>query len=126
MREILFRGKSISGDWVYGSLVQVKGECIIIPEDAEHWGGAEFNVGHCVDPVTVGQCTGLKDKNGKRIFEGDIVQMSDGKCGIIVYDDRCAGYGCGLHGDGCWLCVSEEKDRLVIGNIHDNPELVEV
>lgn len=123
MREILFRGKRIdNGEWVYGDLVHgVKKQ----KEMAFIWSETEapppLDVSEfAVDPSTIGQHTGLKDKNGRRIFEGDIIKMSDGEIGAVAYSDDCAGYE--LTSGGCTLCLSQAKERLVIDNIHDNPE----
>ena len=130
MREILFRGK-IQGltDWSYGYYAK-SGENHFILLDTDN----EDNYS-IVDPETVGQYTGLKDKNGKRIFEGDIVQWKDENfnnytsvvewCGekwnypafdLAKHDYECNGLQY-VHED----CIIE-----VIGTIHDNPELLEM
>ena len=118
MREILFRGKNskCSDRWCEGFLVKTGNRFSILTQNNP--------IAFEVYPETIGQYTGLKDKNGKRIFEGDIVEMSTGKIGAVVYDEGCAGYGLKGLGDGCCLCVSTESERLVIGNIHDNPDLL--
>lgn len=142
MREILFRGKRINnGVWVEGDLIQlhdgrmyivnnVHGACI---DDKGNFINTEEPFVCAVDPATVGQYTGLTDKNGKRIFEGDIVECwSGGVCARGTVQQR---------KDGMWiiypawqkyimwsLCPDDHLQTTVeiIGNIHDNPELVEV
>ena len=129
MREILFRGKRINnGEWVFGSFVSPN--MITAPMGEEIYGS------DIVDPETVGQYTGLTDKNGKRIFEGDIVRYRPeywsyphhsvveycaDKWNYPAFDLKDHDYeGNGLqfaHEEGIWL--------EVIGNIHDNPELLE-
>ena len=130
MREILFRGKALyDGDWVYRSYVYAKDEHIIIPKNAEHWGGAEFNRGYLVDPETVGQYTGITDKDGKRIFEGDIVRLLTKRHPNpkkVVFD---GGAFCHQDFEKEWMThelrTYEDGQFEVIGNIHDNPELIE-
>ena len=133
MREILFRGKRMDdGEWVEGYLVKAVGvECMILPVTTEHCGGAEFSEGYHCDPTTVGQYTGLTDKNGERIFEGDIVKTSDiTHEGVIQIPGE--SFEIAMR-KGCWVMVAgEDWDFLetnhecieVIGNIHDNPELL--
>ena len=126
MREILFRGKrnDDGGEWHYGGYIH---------DDSimEHRGG----IFRCVPvlPETVGQYTGLTDKNGKRIFEGDILQFENGDGEFSLYSCEWSSELCG------WSIKFHEydtpadpldalfcTDAEVIGNIHDNPELLEV
>lgn len=124
MREILFRGKrSDSGEWIYGDLLQ--------PTDVVDCTEISQNIGvgtrYEVIPETVGQYTGLTDKNGVKIFEGDIVIGKKGYAGSPYYpiwEQRFAvkyEYGCYRE-----LCDTSYYEFEVIGNIHDNPELLEV
>ena len=115
MREIIFRGKLPSGAWVYGDLRQY-------PSGAKAIKSTDFVSIMEVDPRTVGQYTGLTDKNGKKIFEGDVVRLEDGETGAVIFRDA----GFALDNSGCSFCVSSQCERLVIGSIHDNPELMEV
>ena len=115
MREILFRGKhKATGKWCEGNLhVNKQGVAIITPDDTP------LGCYGQVDPDTVGQYTGLTDKYGKKIFEGDIVQLLDvGEVGCIVYKHS----GFEMSSGGCSLCVSSQNERVVIGNFYDNPE----
>ena len=132
MREILFRGKRMDdGEWVEGYLVKaVGGECMILPVTTEHCGGAEFSEGYHCDPTTVGQYTGLKDKNGKRIFEGDICRNTrTGEIVSVKWHGTMAGYVWDKRRADSFLFDFGELFRAcdkyeVIGNIHDNPEML--
>ena len=141
MREILFRGKHTrTGEWVEGLLWKKKYNdnklfisCFPDKDDNEEI--------YIIIPETVGQYTGLTDKNGKKIFEGDIVKADDyifvvkfGKCGGVANAENYGYMGFyfeafsestklsakyGLRDDICYF-----EDIEVIGNIHDNPELL--
>lgn len=128
MREILFRGKRLdNGEWVYGSLHIEWGET---RKDGSR--NKDYRIlgmrGECyyVDPDTVGQYTGIPDSALQRIFEGDIVRIlpDDGEMGVIKWADDEAMFV--LEADG-W-CANFDNyystDLDVIGNIHDNPELL--
>lgn len=134
MREILFRGKRIdNSEWVYGSLVYCPvdneiGTIVVFAEEDE----AGFIIGEHVevDLNTVGQYTGITDKNGKKIFEGDILDLPR------WYVAYCGNLNEGFHMNAGWYQVRDnfeswvelecELDHEIIGNIHDNPELLEV
>lgn len=115
-REILFRGKrKDNGEWEYGDLwcnpYGKRVVCIVSPiNDQGTTGGNE------VIPETVGQFTGLYDKNGKRIFEGDIMRNA-GNVVEFYSGDFC------INGDSP---LSYWTGTEVIGNLYDNPELLEV
>lgn len=133
MREIVFRGKRIdNGEWVEGYYVRLYGSNGRVSRRI-YTSCAEVDCGDYypdffeVQPSTVGQYTGLKDKNGKRIFEGDIVDIltENEEIGVVEYEDG----GFLVSADG--FCVDfhaniNGTDLDVIGNIHDNPELLEV
>lgn len=118
MREILFRGKDFSGvinhNWCFGCLdITENDRAIIIYSDRF---GNKCRV--LVNPKTVGQYTGLTDKNGTKIFEGDIVRWCGIK-GIIVWE----GHKFYVKSNLIWD-FSDDDCIEVIGNIHDNPELL--
>lgn len=118
MREILFRGKEIkTGKWVYGCFYYCKGTAY----------GATFIVVNDfgfieVIPHTVGQYTGLTDKNGVKIFEGDIVKNSI-DVGLLYYKEKNSAFTVKGWEYGYWLWHDKE-DIEVIGNIYDNKDLL--
>lgn len=121
MREIIFRGKRVdSGEWIEGIDIMnktVRGE-LCLANIGKDW--------VAVVPSTAGQFTGVTDRNGARIFEGDIVtgRFQDKKItGCVKYGDDASFYiyrkglfNVGLNNADIWLAV--------IGNIYDNPELL--
>lgn len=124
MREILFRGKRIdNGEWVEGQFaytIPSKEPCIEVYFDS----GISIRIR--VDPYTVGQYTGLMDKNGQRIFEGDVVAFDRGEF-VVTYFDCRMGFGfSGLNGRGVvsGFTMTDWEHLEVICNIHDNPELM--
>jgi uncharacterized phage protein (TIGR01671 family) len=134
VREILFRGKRIdNGEWVEGDLFSGafyhrdnnENCCYILDYDKMEYDSFESIFEQLDDyeviPKTVGQYTGEEDKNGKKIFEGSIVSDEYGTCAPVVFEDESffADYeGIEPQALGNW-CV-------VVGNIFDNPELLEV
>ena len=129
MREILFRGKGIYGKWHYGDLINLTKE---IKQICDH---SQLEHAHSVNPETVGQYTGLTDKNGTKIFEGDIIKhhktlwgADNTDIGIIKWHQKtCRFYRTSkfdtIHMIEIWEDTATEYE--VIGNIHDNPELLE-
>lgn len=143
MREILFRGKrKDSGEWVEGRLLAAD---VIVPSGQEFsleanciYGCDKPIIGYEVDEETVGQFTGLTDKNGKNIFEGDIVKDEFGRIMEVVWREGVAKFSFKLIKStgkkwtenflyvnlGDWFDL-ENHFPEAIGNIHDNHELLE-
>lgn len=126
MRKILFRGKTLdNGERVYGYYVHQYGaDEIYLFEPTD-----DFDSRH-IDPNTVGECTGFTDKNGKEVFEGDIIHYY-GICkpiiGMVQIDKADFTHERGVcirfcDGSGVSL-LTGGTDYLVVGNIHDNPKL---
>lgn len=144
MRELLFRGKSVTnGDWVKGDLILHTNGCapfIITTSYMEDDSSVSFDY-EFVNKETVGQYTGLKDKNGTKIFEGDILTGECLDCEVLVarfgeynqadkIEDTHIGFFAEFHNEAVpgmfrkdlgWWAVKCE----VIGNIHNNHELLE-
>jgi uncharacterized phage protein (TIGR01671 family) len=132
MREILFRGKmEDGGDWVYGDLIDDKFICVCDKNP-----GAEPLIGFIdVVPDTIGQYTGIHDKNGNRIFEGDIIRIHNDYThdqGHFPFN-ALIGFTKGMfvsYGeyDNFYTPFDSWNTPLVwweiIGNIYDNPDLV--
>ena len=119
MREILFRGKRKNGEWVIGyyTLWNEK-HCI--------YDGVVY---YTVIPETVGQYTGLTDKNGKKIFEGDILEHTVQPVilvnrGVVNWDIKNARWAMQLKTMNPSFSMFDHNSYEVIGNIHDNPELL--
>ena len=120
MREILFRGKA-GAKWVYGDLRHLNDGRVTIEKDGEIYP-------YEVIPETVGQYTGLTDKNDKRIFEGDVVKVKSWY--VVVFEDGAFGLKAYNKTNpvplmGHMNFEGVMKRIKVIGNIHDNPELLE-
>ena len=148
MREILFRGQTrrkgekvrmdgspVESNWVYGGIFQGPNRSVMYGYDPIEK--------YCVYSDTVGQFTGLTDKNGKKVFEGDIIKFTDENAdyewiGRVEFGNPNAEYNWGfqlVYTKGtkantdilCWFDMEETGAYAeVIGNIHDNPELLEV
>ena len=142
MREILFRGKRLQGgEWVEGYFFKSdinkkeresgKATLIFTPDCDTFIMVPECHNSFMVVSDTVGQYTGLKDKNGKRIFEGDVAKVLQGKDKDIAY----VGFENGafmlypktgnIYERTLWEYWYNDWDVEVIGNITDNPELLE-
>lgn len=135
-REILFRGKSIgTGEWLYGHLfnygltapTNVPCICVCIPKSWKEAYGL-----YTVHPDSIGQYTGIKDKNGKKIFEGDILYQEQTLLGAVCISAR---YGISVLKESLrWALrnfvfdsdfdTGVLRDIEVHGNIFDNPELM--
>ncbi len=141
MREIKFRGKRLdNGQWVYGSLLQSEIDVnqLSVKCEVHERFADDFSIKkYAVDPKTVGQWAGLKDKNGKEIYEGDIVTCKTKKGyhdiqwphkGIVEYIGSCFTINVGRNiidlDIDTYTPFYCNEDFEIIGNIHNNPELL--
>lgn len=138
MREILFRGRKPNGEWVEGGIWIENDETYIISKvryipDTRDWDTLEYYEKHLVykygkvyvDSKTIGQYTGVKDKNDNKIFEGDIVKLDDSLDTKQKNFEVKFAYGQFYIGINKPLAYASVRDSCdIIGNIHDNPELL--
>lgn len=132
MRDILFRGKRLANKkWVEGYLF-IQFNTLTGKDDYYIRCG---DTDYLVIPETVGQYTGLTDKNGKKIFEGDIIRELDGSMDdiprLVRWDEVYMEFKCPLtrnhwaYGNNdCSFWLMQSENIEIIGNIHDNPELL--
>ena len=116
----LYRGKrKDNGEWETGSLVVIRPDC----SDQQTFIADKMTGYHTlVLPETVGQFTGLTDKNGVKIFEGDIVRYED-DIGYVIYNGDDARFL--VDSPNMYISMDYSNEFEVIGNIHDNPELLQ-
>lgn len=133
MSERKYRGKRVdNGEWVYGAYFCLHHNDgrqhihhFIIPDNTQI--PKEKPIGEIqveVDPATVGQYTGLKDKNGVEICEGDIVTFNNNNFKVVYKQDRYyIGWVATDEGENCYIHIWYD-DIEVLGNIYDNPEML--
>lgn len=139
----LFKAKRVdNGEWVYGVPFEIEGKTVILISDNENilrvhyleenmWEADIYAIE--VNPSTICQCTGLKDKNGKLIWENDICDRKEEYPEIVKYNngDWTLDYSYSKGKESGYCCCNlgfyalERKCVEVIGNIFDNPELLE-
>lgn len=137
IREIKFRGKRVDNDeWVYGYLaVYTDGSCYIttkIERNITRYAkGKPSYIISCieyeVDPKTVGQYTGVTDKDKNKIFEGDLYRSDSGYIFEVVYlESEACFVGVPVKEPESWVFLEDVADMERVGNKWDNPELLEV
>ena len=129
-RVVKFRGKDrISGEMVFGDLIHgvdfKKGNYYILPntKNLAYVKNCDPLDGVLVEPESVGQYTGLKDKNGVEIYKGDIIEC-DGERYEVFWCDDMLSWQC-ISKDDCLALHEFKGDAFIIGNLHTNPELLE-
>lgn len=120
MRTIKFRGKRLDNwEWVYGDSMKTQRSTLIVEEFEDDGFRVSIKTGYIVSPESVGQWTGLVDRHGKEIFEGDVVSNGVFK-GTVEFTDG------GYYPFSSSMGTFYPDECGVIGNIHDNPKLMEV
>lgn len=126
IRKIEFRGRESGGTWLYGSLVELYHDYYIWANDTS----TDITKGiQKVVADTVGQRTNREDKNGVAIYEDDILKCSDfDGVFVVCYDGGFGSFVARRFPGGYMvhLCSCEQNDIAVVGNIHDNPELLKL
>ncbi|ECW3433511.1 hypothetical protein CFSAN002350_002939 [Listeria monocytogenes CFSAN002350] len=124
MRDIEFRGQNINGHWAHGNLAIIKEKLDRAEIGAYISNSAGAPFAYQIRPETIGQYTGLKDKNGKKIFEGDVGWDEHNECyGVVKFEEGKFLY--------VWENIAEDLQEVadgieICGNIHENPDLSEV
>ena len=130
MREILFRGRNENSTWKYGSLL-VNKDTFDNDVFIYHICDADGYSTEIIDTKTVGQYTGLQDKNGTKIFEGDILlwhsEWGEDFITVVEWDNKRAYFGARESGfDIPPFEIDDDFSKVeIIGNVHDNPELLQ-
>ncbi len=133
-REIKFRGKRLdNGQWIYGNLIVAEnGAPYIFPPEICEIDGHHLRQGddtpHWVDPATVGQFTGRKDKNSQEIYEDDILAYYSTpyrrEAGVVVWDNLKVQFIANKPEGAMFYIGWDTSYKEILGNIHDNPELL--
>ena len=142
MREIKFRAKNKNGEWLYGDLLRIGKDIFIVPYDGDWFDFTSFDNAfrfppdeYAVTPETIGQYIGKKDKKDNEIYEGDILQFNsyirekDYYRYVIAWNPIDMAFGCAGLAHAFLDCPdigggAQITDSTIIGNIHDNPELL--
>lgn len=135
MREILFKAKRLdNGEWVEGSLISTEDNSgfilrsktkAFIPKGTNTFCSTEC---YEIDQTTLCQYTGLTDKNGKKIWENDIVRNEEGDIGVVQWFEEHAAFMIWNKTKNCvyYLAKNDFSKIEIVGNEFDNPELLEV